>query len=207
MSVSSNTNASKRDKPKGRKDKRPATTATDHLTEADGFLSGPLSGAPEQAASHFLDANYDLVTQQRSMIQELQLKKVASSPAGYHVTFQQVHQGLPVEGAVVSVHMTKDQRVNATSGHLSSEVTGLDVASMIKNGVNQQEAVQIALQSIQTLSGPKTAAQASQVILAQPEPCLAWKVTVFSMQTAQEWLIWVDAKSGQVLQRRETSLD
>jgi Zn-dependent metalloprotease len=207
MTASDKTSALNRKKAKSRKPQPQSADPVDAQMAASGFLSGPLDGAPEQAASRFLDANYSLVTQQRSELHELQLKQVARSPAGYHVTFQQVHQGLPVEGAVVSVHMTKDQRVNATTGRLSPEVAGLDLTSTPQTSMRQEEAVQIALRSLQTTGGPVTAAQVHQVILAKPDPRLAWKVSVFAMQSAREWLIWVDAKSGQVLQSREISLD
>jgi len=189
-----------------RRIKREIVPETGLASAVDGFLSGPLEGAPEEAASKFLHANYNLFTPQRSTLRELQVEQVSRSPAGYHVTFQQVHQGVPVEGAKVSVHMTIDQRVHAAYSRLKPEVAGLDVQEMAKNGIDQAEAIQIALASIRAavkLAGP---ARAEQVILTQETPRLTWKVLLSTMRPAQEWVVWVDAQSGEVLQRREISM-
>jgi len=169
------------------------------------FLSDPLPGPPEKAASQFLDANYQLVAEQRSVIQELKLKKVARSPAGYHVTFQQMHQGVAVEGATVSVHMIKDQRVQATSGALESEVTQLDVQRMAQDSIDQHEAMQIAVQNAASVGAAATPTLVERVILPQPEPRLAWKVLLLNADTAQEWVTWIDAHTGEVLQHQEIS--
>nr|MBC7245056.1 PepSY domain-containing protein [Chloroflexota bacterium] len=172
-----------------------------------GFLSGPLKGAPEEAASQFLDANYRLFEPKPSAIRELQVEKVSRSPAGYHVVFQQVHQGIPVEEATVSVHLTPDKRVHAAYGRLASQVAKLDVKEMLENGIDREEAIRIALQHIGASDDLTRPARAEQVILLEREPHLAWKVQFATQKQAQEWTVWVDAVNGAVLRQREISME
>jgi bacillolysin len=172
----------------------------------DGFLSGPLKGAPEKAASRFLDANSELFGGEPEVMQELRVEGVQRSPAGYHVTFQQVHQGVPVEEAKVSVHMTRDKRVHAAQGRLRPDVASLDVHKTTESGIDQVEAIQIAQSSIAPAGKKPAQAQAEQVILAEETPRLAWKVTLSTKKPSAEWAVWVDVQSGNVLQRRELSL-
>jgi len=191
----------------GRRVKRVREPETGRVSAVNGFLSGPIEGTPEEAASRFLDANHRLFKSKRSIIRELQVEKVSRSPAGYHVVFQQLHQGLPVEEAKVSVHMTADKRVHAAHVGLRPKVAGLDVRQMTENGIDQDEAIRIALAAVgaaDQLMGP---AQAKQVILAEESPRLAWKVSFATERPAGEWLVWVDALSGNVLRRREISMD
>lgn len=171
----------------------------------DGFLSGPLKGAPAKAASRFLDANSELFGGEPNVMHELQVEQVQRSPAGYHVTFQQMHQGVPVEEAKVSVHMTRDKRVNAAQGRLRADVASLDVQKMADNGIDQEKAIQIALSTMAPSGKGPDPAQAEQVILADKTPHLAWKVTLSTKKPSAEWAVWVDIQSGLVLQRRELS--
>lgn len=173
----------------------------------DGFLSGPLKGAPEKAASRFLDANAELFGGESQAKPELQVEQVQRSPAGYHITFQQTHHGVPVEEARVSVHMTRDKRVHAAQGRLVPEVAKLDVEKMAENGIDQEEAIQIAQSAIAPKRKTRLPAQAEQVILAEDAPHLTWKVTLSKTKPAAEWAVWVDVQNGAVLQQRELSVE
>lgn len=171
----------------------------------DGFLSGRLRGAPEKAASRFLKANPGLFGEPEVM-RELKVEQVQRSPAGYHVTFQQMHQGVPVEEAKVSVHMTRDKRVHAAQGRVRADVADLDVKKMAENGIDRDEAIEIAESNIAPSHESPVAAQAEQVILAEETLHLAWKVTLSTENPSAEWAVWVDVQSGRVLQSRELSL-
>jgi Zn-dependent metalloprotease len=185
------------------KSKRKAETGQ---VAVDGFLSGPLTGAPDKAASRFLDANPELFGEPEA-VRELEVEQVRRSPAGYHVTFQQMHQGVPVDEAKVSVHMTRDKRVHATQGRLVPDVASMDVQKMAEGGIDSDKAIEIAQSdSAPTHKGPMPA-QAEQVILAEEKPHLAWKVTLSTENPSAEWVVWVDVQSGVVLQRRELSME
>lgn len=172
----------------------------------DGFLSGPIKGAPEKAASRFLDANSELFGERPEVVQELRVQQVRRSPAGYHVVFQQVHQGVPVEEAKLSVHMTKDKRVHAAYGSLRPEVATLDVVQMAENGIDKDEAIEIARAALGSGEHVPESAHAEQVILAGRTPRLAWKVRASTVHPHTEWALWIDVQTGEVLQKRELSL-
>jgi Zn-dependent metalloprotease len=170
-----------------------------------GFLSGPLEGAPEEAASEFLDANRRLLKSSRGVIRELQVEKVTRSPAGYHVEFQQTHQGILVEEAKISVHLTPDNRVHAAQIGLEPAVRGLDVERMAADGIDADEAVSIALSTAggSVVSSP----QAERVLLTEDEPYLAWKVSFATERPVGEQVVWVDGRTGRVVQHRDIVFD
>jgi len=170
-----------------------------------GFLSGPLEGRPEEAASEFLDANRRLLKSSRRLIGELELQKVTRSPAGYHVVFQQTHQGVPVEEAKVSVHLTADKRVHAAQVRLEPAVRGLDVDQLSASGIDADEAVSIALST--TEGSVSSQPEPQQVLLMEDQPHLAWKVSLTTERPLGERVVWVDARTGQVLQQRDVAFD
>jgi len=185
---------------------RSKRTAETGQVVVDGFLSGPLLGAPEKAASLFLDANPELFGEPEA-VRELKVEQARRSPAGYHVTFQQVHQGVPVEEAKVVVNMTRDKRVHSAQGRVQPAVASLDVPTMAANGIDQEKAIRIAQSSVAPVEKTAAPAQAEQVILAQKTPRLAWRVTLSTSKPSADWAVWVDVQTGEVLQRRELSLE
>jgi len=172
-----------------------------------GFLSGPLRGAPEEAAYEFLSANQRLFKSNPDLLRELQVEQVSRSPAGYHVVFQQVHEGLPVEEAKISVHMTRDKRIHSAYSRLRPKVANLDIRSMARDGIDQNEAICIALDSVKVDEALAQAARAEQVIVAEKEPTVAWKVSISTQEPALEWIVWVDALSGNVLRQRQVTME
>jgi len=191
----------------GRRVKLEREPETGRVYGIKGFLSGPLDGAPEEAAVEFLDANRRLFKSKVSTVRELRVDKVSRSPAGYHVTFQQVHQGVRVEEARVSVHMTPDKRVHAAYSRLNPQVSRLDVKRMAKDGIDQDEATRIAVDHVEATESLAESPRAELVILGQKEPRLAWRVQFATEELAEDWIVWVDALSGKVLRQREVSME
>jgi Zn-dependent metalloprotease len=175
------------------------------VSALSGFLSGPLEGPPEEAASEFLDANRRLLQSSRGILSELKVQKVTRSPAGYHVVFQQTHQGVPVEEAKVSVHLTSDNRVHAAQVRLEPGVRGVDVDQMSADGIDADEAVRIALST--TDNSVASRPEPQQVLLIEDKPHLAWKVSFSTERPVGERVVWVDARTGRVLQRRDVAFD
>lgn len=171
-----------------------------------GFLSGRIAGEPDEAALTFVETNYQLFAEQPQAVEELQVKRVSQSPAGYHVILQQVHQGIPVEGGQVAVHMTTDRRVHSATNSLLPEATQLDVAAMARDGIDEDEARQIAEEHLRDQEVQAKAVQAQQVILPNHPPRLTWKVFLATARPAHEWTLWIDVSSGEVVEARQTSI-
>jgi len=181
--------------------------STGQVYGVGGFLSGPLHGAPEEAAYEFLSANQRLFQSSADILRGLQLEKVSRSPAGYHVVFQQMHEGLPVEEAKVSVHMTRDKRIHAATSRLRPQVAAVDVKTMARDGIDQHEAVCIAMDHVHADEALGEQARAEQVIIAETELTVAWKVSISTREPGQEWTVWVDALSGNVLRQRQAAVE
>ena len=63
------------------------------------------SGTPAQIARQYLKENSALLKMEKNL-EDLELVKVTKSPAGFHVSFRQVYQGIPVmrSGMVISIN-------------------------------------------------------------------------------------------------------
>lgn len=191
----------------GRRVKLERETGTGRVSGMEGFLSGPLGGKPEDAAQQFLDANRRLLKSPAGVIRELQVEKVTRSPAGYHVVLQQVHQGVPVEEGKIAVHMTPDQRVHAAYGRPLRKASRLNVEHLAEDGIDQEEAIRIAVDHVTAADGIVEPPRARLVIIGRDDPRLSWRVQLSTERPAQDWVVWVDSLSGAVVRQREISME
>jgi Zn-dependent metalloprotease len=191
----------------GRRVKLEREIDTGRVYRMEGFLSGPLDGKPEDAAQQFLDANRRLLKSPAGAIRELQVDKVTRSPAGYHVVLQQVHQGVPVEEGKVTVHMTPDQRVHAAYGRPIRKASRLDVERLAENGIDEEEAIRLAVDHVAAADDVAESAQATLVIIGRDDPRLSWRVLLSSEKLAEDWVVWVDSLTGAILRTREISME
>lgn len=190
----------------GRRVKRKRNLDTGLVSDVDGFLSAPAKGSPEEVARRFVDANYRLLAKRRSVVREMEVERTSQSLAGYHVTLHQTRQGVPIEDAIVSVHMTPDKRVYAVRSHLQPRAAELDVQSMAEGGISAQDAIAIAVDSLNAADDLLASPRAELVIVATGEPRLVWKVLVSTDSKAQDWVVMVDAEKGVILKRHEISI-
>lgn len=191
----------------GRRVKLERELDTGRVYGMEGFLSGPLDGKPEDAAQRFLDANRRLLKSPAGTIRELQVDKVTRSPAGYHVVLQQVHQGVPVEEGKVTVHMTSDQRVHAAYGRPIRKASRLNVERLAENGIDEEEAIGIAVAHVAAADDVAEPPQARLVIIGREDPRLSWRVQLSTEKLAQDWVIWVDSLTGEIVRQREISVE
>lgn len=176
------------------------------ISRIDGFLSAAGEGTPADIARQFLRENYRRLAGRRSVLREVEVEDVSQSPGGYHVRLQQTRQGVPVHNATVSVHLTRDKRVHAAQSHLRPKAAQLDVRAMARDGIDEDEAIAIALHYLAARQDSSVDCHAEPVILADEELLLAWKVTVSNPNTAQDWVLMIDAGSGDVLEAYDQSL-
>jgi Zn-dependent metalloprotease len=176
------------------------------ISSIDGFLSAVGEGKPEEIARQFLRENYRRLAGRRSLLREVQVDDVSQSPAGYHVRLQQMRQGVPVHNATVSVHLTRDKRVHAAQSRLKPKAAQLDIQAMAKDGIDENEATHIALEHIAAREDSTATSRAESVVLADKEPQLAWKVSLSTSGASGDWIILVDAQSGEILDAHDISL-
>jgi Zn-dependent metalloprotease len=177
------------------------------VSSIDGFVAGSGEGEPADVAREFLDENYRRLAGRRGVLREVHVEDVSQSPAGYHVRLQQTRHGVPVHNATVSVHLTRDKRVHAATSRLKPKAAYLDVQAMAKDGIDEREAKEIALAYLARAEDAIVGWHAESVLLADDEPRLAWKVSVSTRGSAQDWIFMIDAQSGDLLEAHDLSLD
>ncbi len=141
-----------------------------------------------------------------------------------HVYFQQFIGEIPVNGAILNVHVTKDDKL------LTSGSTFVNGVSSKRGGespsLTPEQAVLAAakalnlptegvLKQIKSSHGPlqetvfdkgKIASQDIKVqLIYQPvgkgQVSLAWQVELYEVNQANHWLAWIDARTGRLLDK------
>jgi hypothetical protein len=159
--------------------------------------SRPYSGSPEEIARSFLLENRALF-QLKDDLDDLAVRRVKSSPAGYHVGLTQSYHGIPVFRSETVVSINSQNRVSmVVSGYRP------DISVVTNPGIDQTQALNLAKQSIgastsRELFPSKTGLAVYQDSTAQFH--LAWKILVAPLEAGGSYLILVDAHSGKVLE-------
>ena len=88
-----------------------------------GALSAPINaGNLEIGVKHFLETNKDMF-KIANVNEELKLNKVQNDQSGLsHVRYDQYYQGIPVLGRELSVHINKNNEINAVTSNYVPEI-------------------------------------------------------------------------------------
>ena len=167
--------------------------------EIFGFLAPRGRGGPERIARDFLAANADLFGLS-ARARGLKLRRVIESLGAAHVIFSQHHAGHPVHRAYVTVHIGRDGRAylaknRAMPKHLLPE------AAKPKRSIRQARAR--ALRAIHaTARTTRVVGDVETTWFPRREKLvLAHKVRLHRTKPREEWIVYVDAKTGAVLSR------
>ncbi|MFL5358195.1 M36 family metallopeptidase [Archangium sp.] len=159
---------------------------------AYGVLASGYGQASEAAAREFLrtyGGRYGV-----QAVGDLELVRSVESPMGAHYTFQQVHRGVPVDGAEVRVHFNRAGEVVG----LNNDSVSAPALASVKPALGAEQ----ARANARTAVGLATASangSASLVVSARgAAPRLAWKV-VEPSEDGPTWEMLVDADSGELL--------
>ena len=159
-------------------------------------LSRPFHGSPLQAATAFLSENASLFRMKRDLI-NLKHVKTLEDEGIHHVTFQQTHQGLPVEDAVYLVHVHTDGRVDMANGTYYPKIEASSRASL-----GEKQALATALKD----ASPAAKLEESRVELVifpvEGGFRTAWKVAFKMSAPAGTWRYFIDAENGQILDKQ-----
>lgn len=167
--------------------------------EIFGFLAPRGRGRPERIARDFLAANagvFALAPRARGLV----LRRVIRSLGATHVIFSQQHGGHPVHRAYVTVHIGRDGRAylaknRAMPKHLLPEPE--------KPKRSAKQACARALRAI------RATAKTTRVVGAvettwfprREKLVLAHKVRLHRAKPREEWIVYLNAKTGAVLSR------
>ena len=170
----------------------------DTPTELWGFRSEPGTGTPEVIAHAFLDANrntlgIDLTTLARKR------PRIIHGLGADHVIFQQRWQGLRVHRAYVTVHIAaRDKRVYL----VKSRAAPRDVLEAAREGrIGEDRATRIAAARVRG-HGRMRIVGAPELMWFPARRLLhpAWRVRVYRTKPRAEFIVYVNAESGAVIQ-------
>jgi hypothetical protein len=166
--------------------------------EVWGFRTRASAQAVKTVAVGFLQGNRDLFELEDDLA-NLQLRKVIRSLGAEHVIFSQFHGGLRVHRGYVTVHLDRDRRVYLTKNRA---VPARLLPEVFESRIGRDDAVRAARLS---LPQRQRIAQAREIeplwfpYLDRLVP--AWKVRLTRHMPREEWIIYVNARSGALLSR------
>lgn len=130
-------------------------------------------------------------------VDDLVLVNDKQRPNSRHLTYQQTFRGLPVAGRKVRINMDRMGRVSMVTSAFE-EVRADETSFDILPSLAADEAVRSALDVLAEGNG-----QASVPVLVIHNPALprlAWELMVWPEQEPAEFRVWVDARSGEILE-------
>ena len=166
------------------------------------ILGSPLEvagGTPVEKARQFLQDNKALLGIV-SPLEELSLVSAESREKATHVVFQQMHRGVPVEGAVYAVHLTNAGKVYYASGDYYDNIGSPEM----KPSLTQAQAISAAATDLQRdlSSSVEVSAVPEEELVLLPygnEFLLAWKLAVETQEPDTRWVYYISASNGAVL--------
>ncbi len=160
-----------------------------------GRLSAPVGTPDERAARAFLAENAgDLGIE--SMLEDVALERPIESPMGVHYVFQQTYDGVPVQGAELSVHFNRDGEVVASH---SSYVAGIALETTVP-AIPGPLAVDVVRGAVPPIAEDDTGGAATSdlcVYTGSGGAALAWRVAVPT--DGASWEAYVSAADGTFL--------
>jgi len=152
-------------------------------------------------ASDFLKTHH-LLFSLKSDLSELCLSRTSESCAAYHVAFQQIFDGIPVEGAKIKVHLLKDGRVQFVTSRLSPHLQ-----PDTRHTISTEQAIEIASRHLSLEGALRGPILAQKVILPEiPQSISAWKVSIPATQPLGDWVVMVHAQTGEILSSTDIRL-
>jgi Zn-dependent metalloprotease len=159
---------------------------------------GPSGNLLAQARA-FLNAYKDLY-RINDPVSQFRLVRRRLDGAASHLFFQQLHQGVPVFGAELGVHLKNGSFTSSSGNYLAD----LDLSILPKISSVQAESAAIAHRQTMTSSAaPVAIGQTSLMIFDRnlfsnnlPDPRLVWRV---NLSRAGNWTYLVDARTGSVI--------
>ena len=159
----------------------------------------PYRGSSEMAAHAFLTEYRNLFAMQGDL-RDLRVEKTTENRYGLRrVTLRQYVSNIPVEGAQYKVQMDGDGRVIMANGYY---YPGIEISTRASLSANQAISRSKNDLGVTDLSGESNTTEL--VIFPQRDIgsfALAWKTVIFAEEPFTDWLFYIDAHSGKVLEK------
>ena len=183
----------------GRRWQAAFSAQTGNVTRLFGAASKPYSGGPESAARAFLQDAHALFGLQADL-SGLTTAKISQTPERQHVRFQQAYNGVPVQGAHITVHSDPQGHVTMVQNSCPGKTTPAN-----QNRMNRETAQGIARNDLGAYLGAQTALSDSEaenlIVPCKSGYCYIWKITTPVKNPPGLWVSHVDAESGEIVYR------
>jgi Zn-dependent metalloprotease len=168
--------------------------------EVWGFRSAKCEGKPATMAREFLHANRELFKLEPDLSDLSKKPRVIESLGAHHVIFQQRHLGLRVHRAYVTVHIGRDRRVYLVKCRATPEDLLPERADFRKD---KDFARRRALKAIRsTARSARVVGSVERLWFPQQDRlCEAWRVRLHRQRPRQEWIVYINGRTGGVLSR------
>ncbi len=162
------------------------------------FRTRATGGSPEGIAREFIVANAALFRLEEG-VSELAVQRVIRSLGATHVLFRQIHDGYRVHRGYVTVHMDRSGRVYLCKNR--SVPPQLLPAGFDKN-IGRDEAVFRARRSLPKRDRLSDVRETERLWFPREDELVpAWKVRLTRTSPREEWIVYVNARDGAVLNR------
>ena len=124
-----------------------------------------------------------------------------TSPAGTHVTFQQVYKGIPVYGRSVRVSLNQTGQPTLATGRTTPHLGAQSLPITPRLSSDQARA-----RAGEHLEAEGRTTTPELIVFPDPAPRLAWRVLVWPYTQAGEWEVVLDALTGEALHLQDRSM-
>jgi Zn-dependent metalloprotease len=166
--------------------------------EVYGFRTKSTPASAEKVAQSFLLANSELFELEPNLA-GLQIRRIIRSIGSTHIIFNQVHDGLRIHRAYVTVHVDRSGRVFLSKNRA---IPARLLPDQFVSAVSKEQAIAKARRSMPKRGGPGRLRETEKLWYPSRkklEP--AWKFRITRDAPKQEWIIYVNARTGGILSR------
>lgn len=166
--------------------------------EVWGFRTRAAPGSPKTVARGFLAANTELFELEKGLV-GLEVRRVIRGLGADHVILNQVHAGLRVHRGYVTVHMDRSGRVFLGKNR---SVPARLLPGAFESKLTRAEAVRAARRSLPKRGGRAELRETERMWFPHRAKLVpAWKFRLTRARPRQEWIVYVNARSGAILSR------
>jgi len=162
------------------------------------FRTAARGGSPESIARDFVVANAALYKLENG-ISELAVQRVIRSLGATHVIFRQIHSGYRVHRGYVTVHMDRFGRVYLSKNR---SVPPHLLPGKFEKKIDRDEAVRRARRCLPKRDRLSDVRETERLWFPREDELVpAWKVRLTRMSPREEWIVYVSARNGTILNK------